>query len=286
MTKYPAQIDTSVELPTAVDNQTKILAKLFNRLRDAIIAVESELGTRPSGSYSTVKGRFNTLESSLNNLSLITLAKDLGGTLSLPKVIGIQGNPVSDGYPENKNVLMWNGIAWEPGIVNSLVGDEVDISATSSLNILTEDLSLICNGSALLSTDGYLTLNIGTVLNIAAPTGIKMSEGPLYFDGYSRLVFKYATMPDSDATVSPGYIYSGGTSQLSSDRTYTLSTSGYTIKAGDFIIISNRDSNNTITLNYPGGGSTSIGPSTYCKLINTNGSTSWLIIDKHSITVS
>jgi hypothetical protein len=114
MPKYPAQIDNSQSLPTAVDNLTPVQGSIFNKLRDAVIAVESELGVKPSGSYTTVRARLDTLEGIIGNLQIIELHKDLGGTLENPLVIGIQGRPVSTVVPQFGEVLVWDGISWTP----------------------------------------------------------------------------------------------------------------------------------------------------------------------------
>lgn len=113
-TNYPAQIDTNQSLPTVVDNQTPVQAKVFNQLRDAVIAVEATLGTTPQGLYTNVGSRLGNLETIVGNLQIIEIQQDLGGTLESPLVIGLQGHPVSDGYPSVNNVLTWNGIAWVP----------------------------------------------------------------------------------------------------------------------------------------------------------------------------
>ena len=311
MTKYPAQIDTSVELPLAVNNITKINAKSFNDLRSAILAVESELGVRPSASYSTVKSRLDTLETNLSNLDLIQLAGDLGGLLSSPTVIKLQGKDVSNADPNLNDSLLWNGIAWDFGKVSELYsinsvsvsGDDVSITSVDHTLVNTDGYLKVNTGSYLelnsvsyleMNTDGYLGVNVGTqflldigsLFTITAPSGIKINSGPLHFDytSHARICpYKYDVLPDSNSDVYPGYLYSGGTSQLSGNRTYTLNTTGYTIKIGDFVIISNSDTNNTITFNYPGGNSTSIGPNVYCMLVNTNGSTAWNVVDKHAI---
>lgn len=114
MPKYPAQIDNSQSLPTAVDNLTPVQGAIFNKLRDAVIAVESELGVKPSGTYTTVRARLDALEGVVGNLQIIELAKDLGGTLEEPKVIGFQGRPISTVPPHIGDVYAWNGIAWTP----------------------------------------------------------------------------------------------------------------------------------------------------------------------------
>jgi hypothetical protein len=113
MTKYPAQIDTTTELPTVVDNLTSVKAVTINRLRDSILAIQSELGVKPRGLSSTVRDRLDALDSTLS-IDFIELAGDLGGVTNSPEVIGIRGNPISTVEPTVGDVLVWSGIAWVP----------------------------------------------------------------------------------------------------------------------------------------------------------------------------
>lgn len=61
-TKYPLGIDTSTELPKATDLVTAVNGESVNRLREAILAIENELGIQPSGTNSTVRARLDYLE--------------------------------------------------------------------------------------------------------------------------------------------------------------------------------------------------------------------------------
>lgn len=61
-TVYPNAIDGSDQLPVVTDNVTPVKAEVVNRYRDAIIAIESELGIEPSGTYTTVRARLDALE--------------------------------------------------------------------------------------------------------------------------------------------------------------------------------------------------------------------------------
>jgi hypothetical protein len=117
MPTYPAQIDTTQSLPTAIDNFTPVQGAIFNRLRDAVIAIETALGANPAASYGTLAARLGVFESTLGNLQLIELQKDLGGTLENPFVIGLQGRPLSSAIPAPGEILQWNGIAWVPSDV-------------------------------------------------------------------------------------------------------------------------------------------------------------------------
>lgn len=58
-TKYPILIDDNLSLPKVIDLVSPIMAKDVNQLQEAIIAIQKELGTNPSGTESTVKDRIN-----------------------------------------------------------------------------------------------------------------------------------------------------------------------------------------------------------------------------------
>jgi hypothetical protein len=62
---YPDGIDGYAQLPLVVDNVTRIDAVTVNRLRSAIVKIETELGTQPSGDFETVKARLDALENTL-----------------------------------------------------------------------------------------------------------------------------------------------------------------------------------------------------------------------------
>jgi trimeric autotransporter adhesin len=113
-TTYPAMIDTDVSLPSVVDTLTPVQAVVFNRLRDAVLAIESALGVEPQGVYGTTAARIGNLENTTGNLQIISLQQDLGGTLGAPFVVGLQGRPLSTSAPTPGEVLTWNGIAWLP----------------------------------------------------------------------------------------------------------------------------------------------------------------------------
>jgi hypothetical protein len=114
-TKYPAQIDTTITLPLAIDNLTPVQGKVFNDLRAAVIAIEAELGTKPSGLFGTVRARLDSLTGGGGGGG-VQLGQDLGGSLDLPLVIGIQGRVVSSAAPSDGWILTWNASLnqWEP----------------------------------------------------------------------------------------------------------------------------------------------------------------------------
>lgn len=68
---YPDAIDGYAQLPLVIDTVTRVDAVTVNRLRSAIINIETELGVLPSGEeYDTVRGRLDALEARLNDLEL------------------------------------------------------------------------------------------------------------------------------------------------------------------------------------------------------------------------
>ena len=66
-TRYPCDIDDprptdTRGLPVIIDLTTPVRAEVVNRHREAILAVESELGIQPSGTFTTVRDRLDALE--------------------------------------------------------------------------------------------------------------------------------------------------------------------------------------------------------------------------------
>lgn len=101
---YPNAIDSFAQLPLVVDGSTEINAITINRLRDAILKLEAELGVNPSGDSATVKERLDSISGTVvlttdENLSLgslvhinssgnISLADANSGTINDARVIG------------------------------------------------------------------------------------------------------------------------------------------------------------------------------------------------------
>lgn len=67
--KYPNQLDDDASLPETVDLVTPVRAEVVNRLRDAIIATQTEAGTNPSGTFGTVRARLDAINGLIETLS-------------------------------------------------------------------------------------------------------------------------------------------------------------------------------------------------------------------------
>ncbi len=142
MVNYPASIDNSLSVPAAVDGSTTVSASIVNRLRDSILAVQTELGIKPSATYTTVKNRLDVLESALSNLIIIELAGDLSGSTSFPEVIGLQGNPISSEDPGVGQALVWTGSAWAPRTISGSGGSFTPSGDLSGSSLSQQVISL------------------------------------------------------------------------------------------------------------------------------------------------
>lgn len=130
--KYPSQIDNSSSLPLAIDNRTPISASSINNLNDAIIKIETELGTNPKSTYGSVSARLDYFDNVLNTTQTIQLARDLGGTASNPKVIGFQGRDFSSTAPTLNQIISWNGSVWLPTSLTSILSFSGDLSGLTT----------------------------------------------------------------------------------------------------------------------------------------------------------
>jgi hypothetical protein len=103
-------------------------------------------------------------------LGTIQLTRDLGGTNGLsPKVIGLQGFPVSSQTPVTNNVLTWNGSSWIPQVLSgSFVpgGDLGGFSPTSSTTLQYVS-SLTGNSGTVSILANNLTFSSSVVPNVS-----------------------------------------------------------------------------------------------------------------------
>ncbi len=244
MSKFPAQIDNDISLPRVTDNFSAARGDFINKLRSAIIAIEEELGIKPSNIYSTVRARIDTLENALNSLEIISLAGDLGGTLENPLVIGFQGYPVSDVAPELNQFLVWNALAWVPND-----------------GYLSGDL------------DGYL-LSSPTVVGIR---GAPISEtAPTYgqvltWDGYSWIPGEPVGAPGADGPPGPNaaFVFDGGSSTQNARADRSENQSPIDNTKDGIVNLSSDTSGSSIgvTGNYStitGGDINAVGDNDYC----------------------
>lgn len=186
MTSFPAQIDNSITLPAVVDNQTPVRGETVNRLRNAIIAVERELGVKPSGPYSTVRGRLDQLETILTT-DIIALAGDLGGTNEEPRVIGLQGRLLSSATPEINQTLTWDGVVWKPSYTSTQTAvSSMDVNFISGAQLSGSNTPSAIGGRTLDMSIFLPVLGDGRVREISFYADVEVA-GDTGIDGYVQL---------------------------------------------------------------------------------------------------
>ena len=119
VTIYPAYIDTAGlrgTLPDVSDLATTINGATINRVRDAVIAIETQLGVKPAGIYATVRARLDVIE---NNLNIIT---GNFGSQNIVTTGGIMAGPAIFGSI-NTSLFTLGGIQIFNGISAPAVSD-------------------------------------------------------------------------------------------------------------------------------------------------------------------
>lgn len=160
---YPAVIDSSLNLPTVQDNFTDVRGSTVNRLRDAIVNIETELGVKPSGVNGTVRGRLDTLELLVG--AAVPFSGDLSGNFPNITVIKIQTRSVSATAPTDGQALMWVAAEniWKPTSPPTTVpgGSVTQIQFHDTGGVFSGDSGLVYNKT----TD---TLSVGGNIVIGA----------------------------------------------------------------------------------------------------------------------
>jgi hypothetical protein len=208
-TQYPSKIDDNASLPQVVDTASIFSADVYNRLRNAIIAIETELGVKPSGIDTTVKHRFEVLEDAFGNIQIIDLAGDLGGSHTSPQVIGLRGIPISSTAPTSGQVLAYNGSAWTPIPPDIALGAFQADGDLSGSNITQTVIGLQNRSvSGTLPNDGYI-LTWSDMNNAwepqAAPVGFS-AGGDLSGTESSQTVIKLQNRSVLSTAPDDGYI--------------------------------------------------------------------------------
>lgn len=242
MTIYPDQIDNAASLPPAVDNSTPVEASVVNNLRDAIVAIERALGTKPGALYGSVASRFSVLENIVGNLQIIELDGDLGNTLETPYVIGIWGRPISPAQPNVNDSLVWDGIAWIPSPVQGGGGGGGaptgpaggDLSGIyPNPNVAKLQNNPVKSGILGIGQDGYLLTWVNSAGNWQAksPPVSFSAGGDLSGTNTSQTVIGIngATVPISGALVTGNILQVNGASSLSYGPVNLAGGSNYVI---------------------------------------------------------
>lgn len=160
MTVYPIEIDSAISIPVATDAISAVNAATVNRLRDAIIAIESELGVNPATIYTTVRTRLDNMDAVLevlnDNGSLFSAGGDLDGDGLDQTVIGLQGRPLNATVPATDQVISWDGYAWTPTTFNSFSAGG-DLTGTASSQTVAKVNGITISGTPAIGNSLHAT---------------------------------------------------------------------------------------------------------------------------------
>ena len=159
MTVYPFEIDSDADILRVDDNITEIGGTAINQLREAVFAIEKELGISPSGSLSALADRLNV---SLNaNGTIKQSALTSVGLVTLPITDSQVGS--NAGIAEYKLALnhstndLNSAIIANTALINSLV--TFTNTTDSNLNTHVAGGSLFADGSAARHVASHIDLN-------------------------------------------------------------------------------------------------------------------------------
>jgi hypothetical protein len=161
--QYPSAIVTTTQLPTNRSDSTPTAANHINDHNNAaleIIAIETELGTSPSGSASTVSERISNIESTLSGnikpaVRTVTSSPDFpSDTDDCALLVDSTGGPITVTLPATPlnrtrfEIKDKFGTAGTNNITVNCAGIEtIDGASDYILNSPYESISLVCDGS-------------------------------------------------------------------------------------------------------------------------------------------
>ncbi len=143
---------------------------------------------------------------------ILQLAQDLAGTAALPKVVGLQGNPVAAIPPAANQVLSWDGSAWSPSTPAAGAG--------TGLCTANQFVTAVNAGPPTCAQPGFSNLS-GTAAPAQLPSATTTAQGAVQLaqdlGGTARApkVVGLQGIPVSSTAPTNGqvYSYSGGSNQ-------------------------------------------------------------------------
>jgi len=220
-TKYPNSIDTSTELPKATDNITPVMAEVVNRLREAIIAIENELGINPSSTYGTVRDRLDAISDGYSDGYTVVVSDGYTVIIDGYNVI-IDGYTTLDIYSDgyilaSKNALNFSGdgVSTTYDSVNDRIN--IEISGGGTVDFAAVKAALALADSSIDFANQQLT-------SIAAP--VSPSDGARLQDVLDAITTSEAY---TDAAITG---ITGGITELTQD---VLAGDGYGSQAATVV---------------------------------------------------
>jgi hypothetical protein len=136
--KYPSQLDTSVEIPAVRDNILEVGSEVINSLRHAIFQIERTLGVNPQGaSGNTVTSRLDKVVDGNGNIKkeALTQANVLAGPVTdadVSKVAAIRETKLKLDYPTK---LLQSEISVLGNQIDALVSQLEDMNSILSVHV-------------------------------------------------------------------------------------------------------------------------------------------------------
>lgn len=165
-TVYPNAIDNAISMPLVYDNITNVDALTVNRLRNAILAIETALGITPAGSYTATGGvsarlnaidtRFTTIDGYIADIEeeLAAIGTSFDGTtinLGTPPDGFLDGittlestTPITDAINTFNNIMLYMAPA-QPQSMSDLA---IDVDSLSTISVFTGKISTLTSPSA------------------------------------------------------------------------------------------------------------------------------------------
>lgn len=111
-TIYPTGVDGYAQLPLVYDLLSPIRADDVNRIRNAVVAVETELGINPSSTHGTVRTRLDALEGGIGGAGGAYLLTDPGDLLTRNSIDLAKLAAGPDGYLLISDSTEATGLRW------------------------------------------------------------------------------------------------------------------------------------------------------------------------------
>jgi hypothetical protein len=141
-TNYPSALDSYT---TKIDLVTDVMAADINNPQDAIIAIETELGLDPRGSYTDVSARITDYAARIANLEI--------GWVALPN--GTRVSDTSFTLPGDYSGVLKNFAKWKGFLSSQKYGYVLSSSYSSGTGLTT--VNLVPNSDYSLSVGGTIT---------------------------------------------------------------------------------------------------------------------------------
>lgn len=220
-TKYPNSIDTSTELPKATDNITPVMAEVVNRLREAIIAIENELGINPSSTYGTVRDRLDAISDGYSDGYTVVVSDGYTVIIDGYNVI-IDGYTTLDIYSDGYILASKNALNFSGGGVSTTydsVNDRINIEISGGGTV---DFAAV--KAALALADSSIDFANQQLTSIAAP--VLPSDGARLQDVLDAIATSEAYTDSAIAGIN------GGITELTQD---VLAGDGYGSQAATVV---------------------------------------------------